>query len=100
MESQPIERVSGTGAAVEADVLPRLLGEISPADFFASSYGRRSLLRPACAQWVAPLATAEICEPLAASDQVDFLVVRDGQPFNGGRPTLTEAHELFETGYI
>src|SRR5262249_45875631 len=56
-------------------------------------------LRRGGAEWVASLATAAICEQLAASDQVDFLMVRDGQPFGGGRPSLEQARELFSTGY-
>jgi len=99
MESRPLESVSGNGPPLQANVLPRILGEISPADFFSSSYGRAPLLRRAGAIWVASLATQEICERLAASEEVDFLVVRDGQPFSGGRPSPKQARELFATGY-
>jgi 50S ribosomal protein L16 3-hydroxylase len=99
MGSQAGERMSGNGAATRANVLARVLGEVSPADFFASYYGTTPLLRRACATWVAPLATIDVCERLAASDQVDFLVVRDGQPFSGGRPSLAQARELFDGGY-
>ncbi len=81
------------------DVLPRILGEISAAEFFSTYYGRTPLLRRAAAQWVNPIATEQLCERLVRSDQVDFLAVRDGKPFAGKRPQLGEAHELFSTGY-
>src|SRR5712664_1711260 len=81
------------------DVLPRILGEISTAEFFSTYYGRTPLLRRAAAQWVNPIATEQLCERLVRADQVDFLAVRDGKPFAGKRPQLGEAHELFSTGY-
>src|SRR5258708_7638478 len=59
------------------DVLPRILGEISAAEFFSTYYGRTPLLRRAAAQWVNPIATEQLCERLVRSDQVDFLEVRD-----------------------
>src|SRR5258708_5878349 len=59
------------------DVLPRILGEISTAEFFSTYYGRTLLLRRAAAQWVNPIATEQLCERLVRSDQVDFLAVRD-----------------------
>ncbi len=70
------------------DVLPRILGEISTAEFFSTYYGRTLLLRRAAAQWVNPIATEQLCERLVRSDQVDFLAVRDGKPFAGKRPQL------------
>jgi ribosomal protein L16 Arg81 hydroxylase len=99
MEFQTRERMSSNGADARANVLPHILGEVSPADFFATYYGTTPLLRRASAKWVTSLATDESCERLAASDQVDFLAVRDGQPSSGGRPSLEQARELLQAGY-
>src|SRR5260370_8288698 len=76
------------------DVLPRILGEMSAAEFFSTYYGRTPLLRRAAAQWVNPIATGLLCERLVCSDQADFLAVLAENPFPGKRPQLGKAHEL------
>jgi ribosomal protein L16 Arg81 hydroxylase len=86
-------------AAVDEGVLERLLGPRSSETFFRDHFSRAPLLVKGAAAWLCEHATLDTCRRLAANPDVELLLAREGEPFEGRRPTPDEARHLFDAGY-
>jgi 50S ribosomal protein L16 3-hydroxylase len=81
-------------------LLQRLLTDMPVARFLDAHYLRSPLVRRAAAASLQRLATWEKVERLVEATACDVLVVRDGAPWPGGRPSSAhEARELAAQGY-
>jgi ribosomal protein L16 Arg81 hydroxylase len=84
---------------VDEGVLERLLGPRSSETFFRDFFSRAPLLVKGAAPWLCEHATVDTCRRLVGNPDVDLLLAREGELFQGRRPSLDEARHLFDAGY-
>src|SRR4051812_22806625 len=88
-----------SSATTEGRVLERLIGPRSPETFFREHFARAPLFVKGSASWIAECATVDTCRRLITNTDVDVLLARGGEPYQGRRPSLDEARHLFDAGY-
>lgn len=81
-------------------IVDRLLGEISPREFFDGFFLRQPFSQPGKAAPFAALGDWNTLKTILSQPQADVLVVKEGSRWQGARlPTFAEARELHASGY-